>query len=133
MHSFGSSIVLSWNSNLQPCVASGGIPGDGWAGAKTSSRGIQSVPLTQLGAFTYSMTCGSGTRQATESTQVEVRPPFATLEALSNNMRVGSEVILMQTGGGTSCTRSGGAPDDVWASSAGVLSVPRQNTRARHL
>jgi lysyl endopeptidase len=109
----GGTISIFWRSNVQPCVAAGGLAGDGWAGNKATT-GNQQLALSQVGAFTYSITCGTGTRQLSRSVNVDVFAPYASLEALSNNMRIGSEVQLMQAGRGTQCVRTGGVPGDGW-------------------
>lgn len=112
----GGTIEIFWNSNLQPCVATGGVSGDGWAGSK-ASRGPQTIPLTQVGAATYTITCGSGSRQLSQTVTSTVYLPFATLESNTNNMRVGSEVIITAMHGGLDCVRSGGVPGSGWTTS----------------
>lgn len=112
----GDAARIYWRSNVQPCSATGGIAGDGWPGVRTPN-GSHHLTLSQVGHYTWTITCGSGSAQATASVQAGVSEPFATLEALSNNMRVGNEITLLQTAGGTSCTRTGGVPGDGWAGS----------------
>jgi hypothetical protein len=112
----GGAANLTWSANVQPCVASGGVSGDGWAGGKPA-RGSQDVSASQAGDVAYTVACGSGERSVTGSVTVTYSTPYATLQALSNNMRIGSVVTLVQTGGGTSCQRTGGAPGDGWTGS----------------
>ena len=59
----GYQYQLFWTSNTVPCTASGGVPGDGWAGSKGNSvHAAQTVTApTAPGTYTYSLTCGSGT------------------------------------------------------------------------
>lgn len=110
----GSLVQLQWASNTQPCTASGGTPGDGWAGSKPSS-GTQSVLVSVLGSVTYNLTCGTGGRVATGQYTVTVLAPYvSTIQSDANNLRIGQPVNLEFGAGGT-CTKSGGATGDGWA------------------
>jgi hypothetical protein len=71
---------LTWESNVSPCVASGGYPGDGWAGAKSGNVGFPTITIGQAGTWTYSMTCGSGASERTASLSVVIPPPELTIE-----------------------------------------------------
>jgi lysyl endopeptidase len=122
-----ASETLQWTSTVVPCTASGGRAGDGWAGAK-APRGAFTVTATQLGTATYTLTCGTGARTIIESVSVETRAPFASLEALANDVRVNEPIVLMQSGAGIACTRSGGAAGDGWAGSTD--NYPRRVTAA---
>ena len=110
----GREVLLQWSSNLQPCTASGGISGDGWAGAK-ASNGSQSVLASVLGSVTYSLTCGTGSRTASSQyTITVVAPSVSSISSDANNMLVG-QAINLQFGGGGACAASGGASGDGWA------------------
>ena len=123
----GDTMRLFWRSTLHPCTASGGDAGDGWAGSKVTN-GEQFVPLLRTGAIRYTMTCGSGSTQVTQTAEVSSRAPIAELTPASNNMRVNNEVLVMQSAAGATCTRSGGAPGDGWAAVTG--SYPLRLTSA---
>ena len=106
--------MLQWTANTQPCTASGGISGDGWAGSKPSN-GSQSVLLSVLGSFTYTLTCGSGNRTASNQYTITVVPPsVSTINNDANDMLVGQIVNLEFLEGG-SCVASGGGAGDGWA------------------
>ncbi|MGH8219038.1 MAG: hypothetical protein ACREUT_10810 [Steroidobacteraceae bacterium] len=110
----GSMVQLQWASNAQPCTASGGASGDGWPGSKPSS-GSQSVLASVLGNVTYSLTCGSGGRVATNQVMVTVLAPYvSTIQSDANNLLAGQPVNL-EFGAGGDCTKSGGAGGDGWA------------------
>src|SRR5262249_54772511 len=55
----GVGYPLSWNATAGPCVASGGAPGDGWAGSKSLS-GTQTITESQHGTYVFTLVCGSG-------------------------------------------------------------------------
>jgi hypothetical protein len=115
----GGSVFLEWSPNVTPCVARGGVSGDGWAGSKAGS-GFQSQNLTatQLGTVTYSMTCGTGPQAVTEQVTVTVVPLAVTMTSNATQLRVGSEASLnwIGAGSGDSCSTSGGGSGDGWAS-----------------
>ena len=124
----GSRSRFSWFSNTRNCVASGGAPGDGWAGPK-SQNGSFDVLMTEIGSHTYALTCTAGTRVATSSLSLTTAPPYAYLESygLMNNLRVG-QTMRMIWAGVPNCVRSGGSPGDGWADST-PMNIP-QNTDA---
>ena len=110
----GSTVQLQWSANTQPCTASGGTAGDGWAGSKANS-GTQSVLVSVLGNVTYSLTCGTGGRMATGQYTVSVVAPYvSTINGDANDLRVGQPVNL-NFGVGGACTASGGAAGDGWS------------------
>jgi hypothetical protein len=107
----GATLQLQWGANGQPCTATGGAPGDGWAGTK-ASIGQQNVAATTIGKFTYTLTCGSGTRIGSGQTTVTVVPPsVSSILGDANNLRTGQSVTLQWTEFGY-CVGSGGVPGD---------------------
>ena len=118
----GGTFQLTWGVNGQPCTASGGAPGDGWAGSKVSF-GSQDVVATTIGTFTYTLTCGAGGRIGSGGVTVTVVPPFASsMVGDANDLRVGQPVTLQWTEGGY-CVGSGGVPGDGFT---GVVSTTPQ-------
>jgi hypothetical protein len=110
----GTTIQLQWSSNTQPCTASGGSPGDGWAGPKAGT-GSQSVVVSIVGSITYTLTCGTGARIGTGQYTINATAPVAySIQPDANNMRIGQSVNVNWGGGGL-CTTSGGAAGDGWA------------------
>lgn len=114
----GTTVSMFWRGTALPCIASGGVAGDGWAGEKTPT-GTLEVPLLQAGDTSYTMTCGTGPRAAVQTMQVRVHPPRAELTPATTTIRVNSELLVMQSAAGASCTRTGGAPGDGWTSIEG--------------
>jgi hypothetical protein len=115
--SIGGSLSLLWSSNVSPCVASGGISGDGWAGVKSTSSGQQTVTASQLGTINYSITCGTGPQSATAQSSALVVPVSVSITADSTRVRIGSTIQLNWIGGGTgdNCAGVGGSAADNWA------------------
>jgi hypothetical protein len=107
----GSTFQLGWSVNGQPCTASGGAPGDGWAGTK-ASFGSQNIVATTIGTFTYTLTCGSGARVGSGQTIVTViAPSVSSIIGDANNLRIGQSVTLQWTEFGY-CVGGGGMPGD---------------------
>ena len=115
----GQSKRLTWSSNVTPCIATGGVTGDGWAGTKAQS-GTQDVVLGP-GSTTFTLACGSGGRVASYSLVVSSWPVSAYLLSvgLVDNLRVG-QFLDLAAAGGPSCVRSGGAAGDGWSTSTGA-------------
>ncbi|HTV50653.1 MAG TPA: hypothetical protein VME21_05665, partial [Steroidobacteraceae bacterium] len=115
----GSVITLQWAANTEPCTATGGISGDGWAGSKASS-GSQSVQVSVLGNVTYALACGAGTRTAsTQYSVTVVAPSVSSITGDANQLRIGQQVVLQVAAGGA-CVASGGGPGDGWAGPLGT-------------
>jgi len=115
----GETFKLFWHATVTPCVASGGIAGDGWAGSQPT-RGQMIITASQIGQFTYTLACGTGTRTASTSFAIEVRPPVAFLTSDASGLRIVQPVNLFW-GGVLPCTASGGTPGDGWI---GTLTSP---------
>jgi hypothetical protein len=115
----GASTGTNWESNVQPCVASGGVAGDGWAGAQPTS-GSFATTVTQLGLTQYTLTCGTGSNSATASVGVYGVEPYVTLVSRTPQVITGSSVDLnwFTYGTGAHCTQSGGSPNEGWANQA---------------
>jgi hypothetical protein len=68
-------VSLTWtSSNAATCVASGGQPGDGWAGAK-SLTGTTMVTPNAAGTIDYTMDCSSGPQSIRTTAQVMATNP----------------------------------------------------------
>lgn len=114
--SIGGTFTLAWGSNVSPCVAGGGVAGDGWAGAKSASSGQQNLTASQIGTTNYSITCGSGSQTAATQTSVVVVPVSVSMTADSTQVRIGSTIQFNWVGGGSgdSCAATGGSATDNW-------------------
>jgi len=117
----GYGVGLNWSANVTPCTASGGIPGDGWAGAQPDSGSLE-LTVTQPGITAYTLTCGSGGRTATDTVYVyAVAAPQTWLFASVSNTIVNSyfDLSWQSNAIGTPCVLSGGSSTDGWAGQTG--------------
>jgi hypothetical protein len=74
----GKPVTLTWtSSNAAACVASGGQPGDGWAGTK-SANGTATVTPNAAGTITYTMDCSSGPKSIQATAQVIATNPSSS-------------------------------------------------------
>ena len=111
----GATTSFNWLSNVQPCVGSGGVTGDGWAGAETSAS--FSLTVAELGLTQYTITCGTGSRSAASSLYVDAVEPYVVLTSNVSQTMVGSTIGIgwIGYGIGGSCATSGGSATDGWA------------------
>jgi hypothetical protein len=111
----GATTSFNWTSNVQPCVGSGGVAGDGWAGAEDS--GSFSLTVSHTGLTQYSITCGNGSRTATSALYVDGVEPYIVLTSSVSQIMLGStfELGWIVAGTGGSCATSGGSATDGWA------------------
>jgi hypothetical protein len=112
----GATWNLNWVANVTPCVASGGVAGDGWAGAQPEN-GSFTVTVTQTGMTQYTLTCGTGARTATQSVFVDGVAPYITLVTDTTKVAVNQNFQLSWFGNGVggACAASGGSSTDNWA------------------
>jgi hypothetical protein len=111
----GAATQLNWVSNVQPCVGSGGAPGDGWTGAQNT--GSFTLTVTQTGLTPYTITCGTGARTATSSIYIYGVEPYVVMTSNVSQIMAGSYIGLgwISYGSGGSCATSGGSATDAWA------------------
>lgn len=118
----GATTQMNWLTNVQPCTASGGVAGDGWAGAQPTS-GSFNVTVTHTGVTQYTITCGAGLRSATSSLAIDGVEPYITLVSNVPKITVGSTIDLNWFGYGTGapCAASGGSATDGWVVNNGGM------------
>ncbi len=114
--SYIGTAVLQWHANVTPCVASGGSPGDGWAGTLAAS-GTRTVTETSAGSYTYMLACGSGAQTATTQFALEFLGPAAHIIASGGitTANIGQSISLSAFGQGLNCATGGGVAGDGWA------------------
>jgi hypothetical protein len=117
----GSTFSVSYKTNVVPCTASGGDPGDNWSGQFQDAFGYVTVLAQTTGTRTYTITCGSGAQTVTASTSVNVVPstPQVTLTADKTGQLTGVPVTLTWSSNVSPCVQSGGSPGDGWGGSFG--------------
>jgi hypothetical protein len=126
----GGTLAVSWSANVTPCVASGGVAGDGWAGSK-AAYGIQNIPATQIGTQAYTLSCGSGARAASTTITAYVLAPYVTMSASATQIRAGEDVALQWSAGGSSggqCVPAGGSSSDSWTAAGNTTLSGSGNT-----
>jgi hypothetical protein len=121
-------VTLTWSSqNANSCVATGGVTGDGWAGARPTSGQI-TVTANAAGTAEYAMRCTAGplSAEANVSVLYDPAPPAVRLTATPSASRVGKSVTLAWASeGADSCVAIGGRSGDGWT---GILVTSGQQT-----
>jgi len=133
----GGSSTMSWTAtNSATCNASGGAPGDGWSGSKsTLSSGTSVGPIATSGTYTYTLTCSGNGGTTSQNVTLDVSsnpsPPAvaAQLSLSPPKITAGSAALLSWTAANaTSCTASGSwsgtQPTSGSAVSTGTLNAP---------
>lgn len=114
---YGTPFQLSWRANLRPCTASSGNPGDGWSGVEPIS-GTTTVVETVVGAVTYTLTCGSGSRTTSVQVNSTILAPSVQVAADAVTLLVGQSVQIVPSTVGLPCMTSGGSGADGWLQNA---------------
>lgn len=113
----GMDVSLTWDSNVGPCDATGGLPGDGWAGSKPTSGSLL-IRSDTPDVVTYAMTCGVAPRIASASEMINwqpIRAFISTNEPQVSAIRIGQRPTLRYVAAAASCMGTGGSPGDGWA------------------
>jgi hypothetical protein len=116
----GTPYGVNWQSNILPCVASGGIPGDGWTGTETVDSGFLTVSESQPGTYTYVMICGTGSQSVRAQTILTLNPGpvFATMTASATSApESGTPVTLTWNSNTSPCLQNGGYGGGGWGNS----------------
>jgi lysyl endopeptidase len=104
--------TLRWTSNLAPCSINGGSLSVGNLPSSGSITTTQSAP----GDVTYDIQCGSGAQTLYGSWDVSYVTPSVQFTANGTDRQLGQPLTLSWITYAPSCTSTGGAPDDGWAS-----------------
>jgi lysyl endopeptidase len=106
--------VLSWTSNVAPCSISGG----GLSLSNLAASGTTTTTQTTAGEVSYMLTCGPPNDQGSSSSTVMYATPSLVLEPTGTDRILGEVFALNWRTYADSCTPSGGAPNDGWATTA---------------
>jgi hypothetical protein len=110
----GVSDTFVWQSNQASCAASGGTPGDGWAGSLSGSGQLH-VTETQPGTYSYTLNCGTGGQAISQTLALTWGQPTVSMHLNTDpGLRIGENIWIQWQGSGD-CTASGGAAGDGWA------------------
>jgi hypothetical protein len=105
---------VSWSTNAPaPCSLIGGSAD--FTNLPTSGRVV--VSEASVGTYHYVMSCGSGTRTASTSVDMQFVTPSVTFVPSNTDLLFGQTFELDWGSLANSCTPTGGAPNDGWAGS----------------
>jgi hypothetical protein len=105
---------ITWTSNVSPCAISGGGLSLSGLPSSGSTTATQSTP----GDVTYLVSCGSGpTATAASATETYVLPSLLLI-ANGTDRLLNARFTLGWLSYADTCTPSGGAPNDGWATSS---------------
>jgi hypothetical protein len=105
----GSPAGIGWETNVYPCVGTGGQTGDGWACPKANNHvqdGDSTVVENTAGNVTFGITCGSGAQIVHVQATSVVTAATASITASSNSLPIGSTLLIQWTANFEPCTSS---------------------------
>jgi hypothetical protein len=103
--------AVQWWSNVSPCSLNGGST----SLSNLPATGTTTVTEATPGTYNYTLTCGTGSTVATSQGMAIFVAPAVSLQANATDRRLGSQFSLILTAYADSCTPTGGAPNDGWA------------------
>jgi hypothetical protein len=104
--------TLQWTSNEAPCTITGGS----LSASNLPSSGSITTTQTSAGDVQYGITCGSAAQQIFTAWVVSYVTPSVQFTANGTDRQLGQPLTLTWITAAQSCTPSGGAPNDGWAS-----------------
>ncbi len=106
--------VLTWSSNVTPCMLSGG----GLSQSNLPASGSITTTQATSGDVTYLLTCGPAGDTQTVAALVQYVTPALEFEANGTERLLGQQFILYWQSDADTCTPSGGAPGDGWSANS---------------
>jgi lysyl endopeptidase len=106
--------TLQWTSNVSPCAIKGGS----LSLTGLASSGTTTTTQATTGDVTYTISCGSGPTATSQSQTVTYITPSLLLVANATDRLQGEPLSFVWVTWADSCTPSGGAPNDGWATTA---------------
>lgn len=103
--------TLSWSSNVAPCSITGGS----LALSNLAASGTTTTTQSTTGEVNYTLTCGPQNQTASAVTVVAYVTPSLVLNVNGTDRLLGQTFFLVWSTAATSCTPSGGAPNDGWS------------------
>jgi hypothetical protein len=112
----GQVFLVQYQSNLAPCVRSGGAPGDGWSATSMAPYANINVVESTGGNYTYNITCGTVPQSLQSQTTVTVAaaPPQVVISADKTVTGVGQPVTITWSSNVSPCQAMGGSAGDGW-------------------
>jgi hypothetical protein len=113
----GQPLTLSWSApGAQSCTASGGEPGDGWAGPQAASGGYEFTEQAG-GNITYSLHCVASGIAGSSTVVISwiYLPAVVNMTGVSGGTIAAGSTFQLQWASNTQpCTATGGSPGDGW-------------------
>jgi lysyl endopeptidase len=103
--------TLSWSSNIGPCSITGGS----LALTNLARSGTTTTTQSSVGDVSYTLTCGPENQVVSAIAMVSYVTPSLVLNANGTDRLLGQTFFLVWSTAATSCTPSGGAPNDGWS------------------
>jgi hypothetical protein len=115
----GRTYMLATTTNALPCTATGGAPGDGWAGTAdiAPNNAKQVTAPREPGTYIYTLTCGEGVSQSSKDFVVTVAPPSVTLTATPASPAAGQWATLTWKSTTAPCSANADGMGVSWGSS----------------
>ena len=112
----GQIFLVQYQSNLAPCVLTGGSAGDGWSGTLMAAYANINVVESAAGNYTYNINCGTGSQslQAQTTVAVAAAPPRVVVSADRTVTGVGQAVTITWSSNVSPCQANGGSSSDGW-------------------
>jgi len=116
--------TLIWNSNVAPCAITGGS----LLTSGLPSSGSLTTTQASSGDVQYKIACGPNGSQAVNYKGVTYVTPSLQLSANSTDRQLGQPFSLQWMTAATTCTPSGGAPNDGWTSTSFTGSLVEESS-----
>ena len=104
-------VTLRWTSNVTPCAITGG----GLALSNLPASGSTTTTQATAADVGYNLTCGPPNQTGSYPLTVAYVTPSLVFNANGTDRRLGVTFFLVWSTAADSCTPSGGAPNDGWA------------------
>jgi hypothetical protein len=106
--------VLTWSSNVTPCMLNGG----GVSQSNLPASGSITTAQATSGDVTYLLTCGQAGDTQTVGALVQYVTPALEFESNGPDRRLSQDFFLIWSSYADTCTPSGGAPGDGWSTNS---------------
>jgi lysyl endopeptidase len=106
----GAPAILTWSSNVTPCAISGG----GVSLNNLAASGTTNVTQATASDVDYELTCGPANQATSYPITVSYVTPSLVFNANGTDRMIGVPFFLVWSTAATTCTPSGGAPNDGW-------------------
>lgn len=110
----GTPATVTWSSSVAPCALSGGSLSQ----TNLPASGTVTTTQSNAGDVNYTIACGPSNDSDSSAALVHYVTPSVTFEANGTDRLLGQDFFLQWITEADSCTPSGGAPNDGWATTS---------------